>query len=156
MLNFYDVDEDYINFLKKYDRQVPNIRYEGNNKFVCGVVLEIDGIKYYAPISHLTTKQQTNIQIIDKEKVISTIRFSFMFPALDEVLTKKDFLQISMTDKKYATLLQAEHQFCSKNKEKILEKAQKVYEIGCNKEHRLNHTCCDFKLLEQHYAEYKK
>ncbi len=57
MLKFYDIDKEYINFLKTFDKQVPNIAYSSNNKFVCGIVLEVNGIKYYAPISHKTDKQ---------------------------------------------------------------------------------------------------
>lgn len=155
MLNFYDVDEKYIAFLKQYDRQVPDIRYDKNNKFVCGIVLKVNGIDYYAPISHLKNKQQTNLQIYDGKRVVSTIRFSFMFSALSNVLAKKDFSVIAKTDPKYADLLQAEYLFCSKNAEKIHKRAEKIYQIGCNKEHRLNYVCCDFKLLEQHYNEYK-
>ena len=155
MISFYDVDKDYIQFLKKYDRQVPNVEYDSNNKFVCGVVLEIYGIKYYAPISHMTNKQQTNIQITDRGKPISTIRFSFMFPAYDEVLIRKDFSEIAKTDQKYADLLAAEYKFCKDNITDIHKKALSVYNIGCNKEHRLNYTCCDFKKLEEHYLEFK-
>lgn len=44
MLDFYDVDLDYINFLKQYDTQIPNISYTSRNKFVCGIVLNINGI----------------------------------------------------------------------------------------------------------------
>lgn len=155
MLYFYDVDERYIDFLKQYDEQVPDIKYSNNNKFVCGIVLSVNNIDYYAPISHLKNKQQTNLQIYDESRVISTIRFSFMFPAIPDVLTKKEFSIIAKSDRKYADLLQAEYEFCSKNIDTIHKKAIAVYQIGCNKEHRLNYTCCDFKLLEQHYKEYK-
>lgn len=31
---FYDVDEKYIQFLKKLDKQVPDVKYDSNNKFV--------------------------------------------------------------------------------------------------------------------------
>lgn len=37
----------------------------------------------------------------------------------------------------------------------IKAKALSVYKIGCNKKHRLNYICCDFKKLEEHYMEYK-
>ena len=156
MISFYDIDEDYIQFLKKYDRQVPDVKYDSNNKFVCGVVLNVGEIKYYAPISHMTNKQQTNLQIMDKGRPISTIRFSFMFPAFDEVLTKKDFSTIAKTDQAYADLLATEYDFCKKHIPDILAKALSVYKIGCNKSHRLNYTCCDFKKLEAHYLEFKK
>lgn len=156
MIAFYDVDENYINFLKKYDRQIPNIKYEGNNKFVCGIVLDIDGISYYAPISHMADKKQTNLRILDKGKPISTIRFSFMFPAFDEVLTKKEFADIAKTNKAYADLLATEYEFCKNNILDIHKKALSVYKIGCNKNHKLNYTCCDFKKLEEHYLEFKE
>lgn len=155
MLKFYDIDENYIQFLKTIDRQVPDVKYNSNNKFLCGVVLEINGVKYYAPISYKTDKQQTNLQIFDNGIPISTIRFSFMIPAFDEVLTYKNFKEIAKTDPSYASLLHAEHSYCSNNVTEIKEKALSVYKIGCNKKHKLNYTCCDFKKLEKHYMEYK-
>ena len=56
MLRFYDINEEYIQFLKSIDSQVPDIKYESNNKFVCGIVLNINDVKYYAHISHKTNK----------------------------------------------------------------------------------------------------
>ena len=156
MLKFYDIDKNYINFLKTLDRQVPNIEYTSNNKFVCGIVLEVNEVKYYAPISHKTEKQQTNLQIFDNEKPISTIRFSFMVPAYSEVLKVKDFQDIAKTDSDYAALLRAEYSYCSSHIKNIQDKALAVYKIGCNKTHRLNYTCCDFKKLENEYMKYDK
>ena len=155
MLRFYDIDENYINFLKTIDKQVPNITYESNNKFVCGVVLEVYGIKFYAPISHKTQKQQTSLLIYDGNRPISTIRFSFMIPALDSVLTVKNFSTIAKTDQHYADLLRAEYNYCSIHLDEITKKAFSVYKIGCNKNHRLNYTCCDFKKLESEYLKYQ-
>lgn len=154
MLKFYDIDERYINFLKTIDKQVPDIKYESNNKFVCGIVLEVNNIHYYAPISHKTEKQQTNMQIFDKDRPISTIRFSFMFPAFNEVLTVKNFKDIAKRNQNYADLLYAEYAYCRANISKIQKKALSVYKIGCNKNHRLNYTCCDFLQLEEHYREF--
>ncbi len=156
MIGFYDIDKDYIKYLKTLDKQVPNIEYTSNNKFVCGVVLEIGDVKYYAPISHMTNKQQTNLQIIDKEKPISTIRFSFMIPAYDDVLIRKDFKEIAKEDSSYADLLNTEYIFCAKNEELIKQRALAVYKIGCNPNHRLFYTCCNFKILEDNYKKYKK
>ena len=155
MLKFYDIDENYIQFLKTIDRQVPDVKYDSNNKFVCGVVLKINGVKYYAPISHKTDKQQTNLQIFDNGVPISTIRFSFMIPAFDEVLTYKDFKDVAKSNFAYASLLHAEYSYCSYHKKDIMDKALTVYRIGCNKNHKLNYTCCDFKKLEEHYMDYK-
>lgn len=156
MLNFYDIDKKYVQFLKTIDKKVPNIEYDTNNKFVCGVVLDMHGVKYYAPISHMTNKQRTNILIYDKGKPISSIRFSFMIPAFDEVLTKKKFADIAKTDASYANLLVTEYNYCKSHIQDIQEKALAVYKIGCNKDHVLNYTCCDFQKLEAHYKKYQK
>ena len=156
MIAFYDVDAEYVDFLKTIDKQVPDIRYSGINKFVCGVVLNINGTEYYAPISHMTNKQRTNMLIYDNKKPISTIRFSFMFPAFSEVLKIKDFTEIAKKNRKYADLLYAEYKYCVTHEKEILENAQKIYKIGCNKNHKLNYTCCDFKKLEAEYVNYKK
>ncbi|MBR3295315.1 MAG: type III toxin-antitoxin system ToxN/AbiQ family toxin [Clostridia bacterium] len=40
MIKFYSVDENYIDTLKTVDKQVPNIKYDSNNKFFCGIVLK--------------------------------------------------------------------------------------------------------------------
>lgn len=155
MLKFYDIDKDYVRFLKTFDKQVPNIEYTSNNKFVCGIVLDVHNAKYYAPISHNTNKQQTNMQIFDNGKPISTIKFSFMVPAYDDVLKIKNFKDIAKTNPNYAALLQAEYSYCRSHIKDIQNKALTVYKIGCNKNHKLNYTCCDFKLLEEHYLEYQ-
>lgn len=155
MLKFYDIDENYVKYLQKIDKQVPNICYETNNKFVCGIVLKVNDINYYAPISHMTTKQQTNMQIFDGKVPIATIRFSFMIPAYDEVLMQKKFAEIAKVNSKYADLLGAEYRYCVSHEKEINEKALAVYKIGCNKNHRLNYTCCDFKKLEVEYLKYK-
>lgn len=52
MIAFYDVDSEYVDFLKTIDSKVPNIKYDGNNKFVCGIVFKINNVEYYAPVSH--------------------------------------------------------------------------------------------------------
>ena len=60
---------------------------------------------------------------------------------------------INSKDSKYADLLSIEYNYCVSNEDAILAKARSVYEIACNKAHKFNYTCCDFKLLEQRIAE---
>ena len=150
------MDENYIKYLQYYDGQVPNIKYSSNSKFVCGVILNINNIDYYAPISHFNKKQQTNIPIYRNKEIISTVRFSFMFPALESVLKIKSFTDIKKEDLQYAKLLETEYRYCKSHQQELSDKAKAVYEIGCNKKHKLNHTCCDFKLLEGVYMHYQE
>ena len=57
---------------------------------------------------------------------ISSIRFSFMIPAYDDVLSELNFAQISKTDKRYADLVRAEYDYC-KRKKRILLKKHSLY-----------------------------
>lgn len=154
MFKFYDIDINYVKYLQTIDSQVPNIHYNTNNKFVCGVVLDINGTQFYAPISHTTKKFQTSMLIYDNGKAISSIRFSFMVPAESKYLTVKDFKTIAKTNQNYANILAAEYAYCKNNIKQIQNKAYSVYKIGCNKKHKLNYTCCDFQKLEQNYKNY--
>ena len=156
MIAFYDVDSEYVDFLKTIDSKVPNIKYDGNNKFVCGIVFKINNIEYYAPVSHMKIQQRTNMLIYKDEEPISSIRFSFMFPAFSDVLKMKDFSEIAKENPQYANLLYTEYKYCITHEREIIKNAQKVYKIGCNKNHTLNYTCCDFKKLETEYVNYKK
>ena len=40
------------------------LQSDTNNKFVCGILFEIKGVKYYAPISH-TVKKFRQVRIIN-------------------------------------------------------------------------------------------
>ena len=154
-INFYDVSKEYIKYLKEHDIKIPNINYSKYDKFVCGVVLKINGLNYFAPISSFKTQQRTNILIKNEDGVpISSIRFSFMFPAPSEVLIIKDF---NTEKEKYKYLLMAEHDFCNKNKKEIYKKAEYIYKraIGGH-DLVMKQNCCDFKLLEIKCREYKK
>lgn len=83
--------------------------------------------KILCPYLSQDKKQQTNLQIYDKGKVISTIRFSFMILAFDEVLKFKDFKNIAKNNPNYAALLHAEYLYCSSHQKAIKDKALAVY-----------------------------
>ena len=68
MLKFYDIAEDYVKYLQTIDRQIPNIHYNTNNKFICGIVFEIKGVKYYAPISHTVKNFRQACSYMIKER----------------------------------------------------------------------------------------
>lgn len=150
-LKFYDIDINYINYLKKFDKQVPNVNYHKYNKFFCGVVFQINKFNYFAPVTSFNKQQRTNFLIRDKGRAISSIRFCFMLPAFDCVLQLKDFSDKPQT---YKDLINAEIKYCNQNVDKIYKKAQEVYKIGTNKNHPLAYTCCDFKLLEKKSSNY--
>ena len=156
-IKFYEVDKDYIAYLQQYDSKVPNVSYHKNNKFVCGIVLNVNGYDYYAPISSNKKQQKTNILIKDRNKTtLSSIKFSFMFPANNNYLTEMDFQSIQKQDIAYYNLLSKEYKFCKNNKGRIYKKAQQVYKMGCNPQHPYHKVCCNFKILEQNCNNYNK
>ena len=79
LLDFYEVSADYISYLLRFDSKVPKIDYSTtskHDKFLCGIVLTINGQDYFAPISSFTTQQRTNLVIKNEEgKTLSSIRF---------------------------------------------------------------------------------
>ena len=152
-LCFYEIDQDYINFLKKFDGKIPNIAYQTHDKFICGVLFEVEGKKYYAPISSFTKQQRTNILIRNSAgQVTSSIRLSFMFPVPDDKVHIKDF---SKEDAYYRRLLLEEYSYCKKHAHKIADRAQYIYHAAVTgQDPVIQKNSCNFKKLESAYEMY--
>ena len=150
---FYEVDKEYVKFLQKYEGKIPNISYDTNDKFVCGVLFVINGMKYFAPISSFTKQQKTNVLIKSASgKIISSVRLSFMFPIPDQRVRVKDF---SKEEYRYKRLLMEELDFCNKNSHKIIKKALYIYQtVKDGSDALLKKNCCDFDRLESVYTQY--
>jgi protein AbiQ len=154
-LDFYEVNEDYVSYLQKVDSKIPNISYASNNKFVCGIMFEICGINYFAPVSSFQRKQQTNYLIKHpKGYVLSSIRFSFMFPVPNTEISIKN---IKNERPDYRRLLNHERDFCINNQLDIIKSAIHIYNgVINNKSELLTQVCCDFKKLEIAYRNWNK
>ena len=68
-MKFYNIKDEYINYLKKYDAKVADNK-KGKRPYV-GVVLEIEGIKYYTPFTlpkekHRKMKNTKDFRKIDR------------------------------------------------------------------------------------------
>lgn len=161
-MDFYWVNEEYIRFLQKYEREkrgitkVPNIRYFGQNKFVFGAVMKVNGINYYVSVSSFDKKQEANILIRvpgDKKEVKGSLRFNYMVPVPDECVEKVVIKDIE--DEKYRLLLSKEYRFCMDNAERIQRKAKKIYEmVTTNHKQILTDNSCAFHILEIGCQEY--
>ena len=163
MLSFYDIDLNYINFLKTIDKRIPNISYSNRDKFVCGIILQMNNHDYYAPISSKHVAQDTNFIIFDNNnKAVSSIRFCFMFPAISSVLHKisiKKYLHSkNKQNRSYGALMYSEHNYCKRFEQNIRKKALRIYNSRLDKKmpnfsfYELH--CCDFPLLEANYMNY--
>ncbi|MCL2322762.1 MAG: type III toxin-antitoxin system ToxN/AbiQ family toxin [Oscillospiraceae bacterium] len=158
-LDFYQVDANYIAYLLRFDNRVPKVDYStvnAHDKFLCGIVLNVHGHNYFAPISSFRKQQRTNIIIKDDNgKSISSIRFSFMIPVPHGVISIKRIADES--SEKYRILLNMELQFCRRNANAIYSRAQFVYNsVTIKKDPFMVQNCCDFNALESVCAEYEK
>lgn len=160
---FYNVDLEYIDFLKKYEykergfTRVPNVQYRsGNNKFFYGTVLNINGMDYFVPISSKTHNRQDDILIKSKDKYKAedgTLRFAYMLPVPHQCLSMLDISKISNYTKKER--IRKELAFYRKNKDKIEKQAKITYDrITSGKHAGLNQNSCDFKTLEKAYIQF--
>ncbi len=161
-MDFYRIDETYISYLQKYEKEkrgitkVPNIKYTDRNKFAFGAVLEINEIKYYVSVSSFNKSQEANILIRvpgDSQEIKGSPRFNYMVPVPDKCLSRLTIKDIE--DEKYRLLLNKEYRFCQNNIDRIQKKAEKVYKmVLSNRKQVLTDNSCDFRILEQAYQEY--
>nr|WP_304963925.1 type III toxin-antitoxin system ToxN/AbiQ family toxin [uncultured Dubosiella sp.] len=151
-ISFYDVNIDYINYLKQFDPKVPNIVYDSHQKFLCGVVFKINGMKYYVPVSSFNKEMQSNYVIQIGGIPVGSLRFSFMFPVPDSEIELKRIWREQ--DHDYRFLMNKELNFCVEHSEAIQAKARSVYFNVQKNRPKIGHFFCDFKKLERKCKEW--
>ena len=158
-MDFYYVSSAFIKYLQNVEiksrgfTRVPNIEYDSNQnpKFFVGVVFQINKYKYFAPMSHFKTQKPNNVLInitTDKKNPIKgSIRLNYMFPVLDEYLSRVEINNIP--DEKYRRLVKKELDFCKNNKRLIKSIALQTYiDVILGADADLMNNACDFRLLE--------
>ncbi len=163
-ISFYYVEPDYINYLKKVEIEkrgfttVPNVEYANKNKFVYGVILKINSVDYYVPITSYTKSQKDNIliKIDDHKKLVpvASMRFNYMIPVPKRCLISVDFNSSQFTEKE-KIMLRKEYKACLLVISKAQKKAQATYDrVISGKDDILIRNSCDFKLLEEACIKY--
>lgn len=162
-LFFYDVDTDYVKYLKAAEKAkrgftcVPDVEYKNERKMVCGVVLEMNGYKYYVPVSSYKKKQLNNLLIRLEDdrfnQVKGSLRFNYMFPVDDCYIFRRNFNKEAPGRKEF---LRRQWVYCNSIAEDIKQMAEDTYNnviAGTNP--ALVNASCDFKLLEDAAKNYK-
>lgn len=163
-LNFYIINEDYINYLRKFDK---HIAYNKNQKRpYIGVVIIVEDNYYFAPLFSPKAKHKTyrdnltffRIINIRNNADLGIIRFSDMIPVPQESVYLLDTKEKSYG---YKRLLSEQYNYINipSNREKIMDKAQKIYNIVTKDSKSkmskfYKELSCNFKLLEQKCLEY--
>lgn len=155
-LKFYNIDDQYIEYLYQFDKKVP---FNKNSKRpYIGIILEINGITYFAPMfspKQQHSKYKANATHIRIGENLGMIKLNNMIPVNKENLKYINFNDIQ--DKKYKNLLIQQNNFIQSNADDIRQTAEKLYKfVTIDKKEFFIKLCCDFKLLEEKCKYYKK
>ena len=161
-LNFYTADLEYVEYLQNAEQKnrgfsrVPNMTYNDKykQKFLCGIVLQVNGMDYYVPVTSFKQQKPDNFLITaDNGQVVSSLRFNYMFPVPKGLLAVH--VIANETDRAYRALLAQELKYCIKNQAIIQRLAERTYKrVLLGKDLGLVINSCDFRLLEQKCCEY--
>jgi len=161
-LNFYLVDNNYLEYLRKTEfekrgaSKIPYMEYAVDNKpkFLCGIILKIEDMDYYAPVTSFKEQKKDNFLIKSKNgAIVSSLRFNYMFPIPKELVSIRKIEE--ETDQKYKSLLSQELRFCIKNQDEIQLLAERTYRrVLMGKDKGLVCNSCDFRYLEEKCRTY--
>ena len=159
-IKLYEVNADYIDYLSAYAPHLFQNKKPGQNnerKYI-GIVFQINGLDYFAPLSSFKQKHHRMKEAVDfiKVKDYAVINLNNMFPV---PLTERKYVDIrSERDPHYRALLLAEYRFIKSIQEKIRKNAQNVYKIKIKDgtSSALAKRCNDFLVLEKACKEYIK
>ena len=159
-VKIYEISRNYISYLAAF---APHLfcnskSGQANERKYIGVVLQVNGMDYFAPLSSFKPKHKKMDEMLDFIKVrnYAVINLNNMFPVPLSEYRYVDFSAI--IDAKYKSLLQAEYRYIKSIQDTIRKNATNLYNYKL--EHKndtpLSNRCNDFVLLESKCAEYKK
>ena len=166
-MRFYNISDDYIKYLREYDSKV-SINKDESRPYV-GALLEIEGIKFFAPLSSPKEKHKKMKNTKDFRKIdggtLGAINLNNMIPVIDEALIPLSFDEI--TDVKYRELLRRQYKAVTIDEKNIISSATKLYKIACTDDAALTaydrtikERCCNFDylvtLIESYNTENKE
>jgi len=172
-MDWYVVDKGYVAHLYKYDYRVGHVEYGDKLKLHVGILIEIDGFKYYVPVSSPKAKHETMSNGLDFHKIIDSangtlyavININNMIPVPDKYVTQLKYNEVQnfrtfasekeKTD--YIYLLQKEKSIIDQLETTLTNKAMKLHEkVTANPDSSLAKRCCNFSLLQEKSLEYEK
>ena len=152
---FYHINEHYVSYLHSIDNRVQYNK--GQRRPYVGVVLSINGIDYYVPLespkeNHANIKGGGPVMKLDEGR-LGVMGFNNMIPVLESCLIDFDIQAIK--DVKYKMLLLNQLEYCNKNRELILQRAQTTYRRALSRKIPLyQKVCCNFEKLERKSKKY--
>lgn len=157
-IKLYQIENKYIDYLSPYAQHLfHNKKAEQQNerKYI-GIVLQVNGLDYFAPLSSFKPKHDKMREMIDfiKVKKYAVINLNNMFPV---PISECTYVDISKEkDKNYRALLMSEYRYIKSIQDRIRKNALNIYnhKIENGNSTGLAKRCNDFKLLETLCKEY--
>lgn len=159
MLKLYNIDNNYLNYLRTYDNRV--IKNHGIDRPYVGIILKVTIrgkiIKYFAPLSspkrkHLKMKNTIDFIKIDNGKY-GAINLNNMIPLASHHATLIDINKVNPPT--YKNLLTNQITWIRANQNTIISKAKNLHNKMIQDDSKLStfeinvkSRCCDFLLLE--------
>ena len=154
-LKWYIVDKEYVSYLKEFDNKVENIDYSNRFKPYLGIIITINEINYYVPISSVKEKHYKMnedidfIKISENDRILGVLNLNNMIPIDNDSVKNLKYSDIS--------LLNMELELINSRIEKIKANAFKLYNEKTNRPNsKISKRCCDFKVLEEKCRKYKR
>lgn len=158
-IQFFEINNEYIDYLVPYAPHLFHNSQSGqaNERKYIGIIMQINGMDYFAPLSSFKHKHISMRESLDFIKVqnYAVINLNNMFPVPQNERKYVDFKTI--TDPRYKSLLLAEYRYIKSIQDKIRKNAIALYKhkLANGNETSLSKRCNDFALLETMCANYK-
>lgn len=156
-IKFYEVDAEYVDYLLPYAPHLFQNKKQNqqNERKYIGIVLQINGMNYFAPLSSFKDKHKKMNDNIDfiKVKNYAVINLNNMFPVPEGKYTYVDISKEH--NPKYKSLLLAEYRFIKSIQEKIRKNSAVLYKLKISGDvSALTKRCNDFLKLEEACKKY--
>lgn len=152
-LKIYEIKKEYIHYLSQYQ---PHLFFDTGSRKYIGIILDINGIKYFAPLSSFKQKHKKMDESVDfiKIKDYAVININNMIP-----VPEGQYLLVDINgtkDTHYRYLLQAESREINRQKGRIIKNAGIVYshKLRNGDSTPLARRSNDFLLLEKKSKQY--
>ena len=155
-LRIFAIKSEYIKYLSNYQKHIFTQAGDKDTRKYIGIVFEVKGVKYFAPLSSFKEKHKKMKESADfiKIKDYAVINLNNMIPVPNSQIIDIDINKENNPNYKY--LLQAESREINNQRNKIRKNAEIVYS---HKKHNGDSTALakrtnNFELLEKLCKEF--
>lgn len=162
-MKVYRVKDDYITYLRTKEERV--LKNKNERRPYVGVVLTINDLNYYVPLSSPKKKHKTMKNAKDFHKIANgkygAINFNKIIPVPTECIISFRFEDEE--DEEYRLLLQNQYNVIKNMDDVLVNKSKGIYKIFHTSDEdltpadlKVKQRCCNFDLLEEMCKEYNK